>query len=108
MGCKHQTSDSSVQMHNAAQFVSWYERQRDSLRMERSLLPALHYGLHPGWVCHAEDAVVRLLVRRADDGDRLGEHELVRSVRVQVERREKDGLRWVGVDLHSHDRRTQA
>lgn len=76
--------------------------------MERPSLAARRNRAHARRVRHAENAALRLIVgrdRRAHDGDGLAEQELQPEVRVQVERREEDGLGRVRVDLRARARR---
>lgn len=67
--------------------------------MKSSFAPTRPDHLEPRRVRQPEDAEVRVVAGRADDRDGFSEHELVRGVRVQVERGEEDGLRGVRVDL---------
>ena len=55
-------------------------------------------AMQTGWVGEAEEADVRLTGRGADDGDRLGHHDLVPGVGVQVATAEEAVLARVGVD----------
>lgn len=67
--------------------------------MKQRRLLALDDSLESRRVRHPEDAEARIMARRTNDGDGLGERELIAGVRVQIERGHEACLSRVGVDL---------
>ena len=68
------------------------------MRMKQARLRTIQHRLQPRRISKPVDPPVRRLAGRADDGDALGEHNLVPAMRVQVSGAHEAGLRGVGVD----------
>lgn len=68
------------------------------MRMKQARLRTIQHRLQPRRISKPVDPPVRRLAGRADDGDALGEHNLVPAMRVQVSGAHEAGLRRVGVD----------
>lgn len=85
-----------------------FDEMVSALRMKSAFVPTLQQRLESRWIRDAEYAIgIRSLVRRAHHCDRFWQEALKRGVRVQVERRKKDTLSRVRVDLQTRQNTPQ-